>query len=197
MIHAHRRSLTSRTVRAVGALVAVLALFGATTIVARADSEGGGDATVIYKGHVRYAHPCNGPNSSFTSMDSYDTQVGCQISFNGGKEVMWSDCSRLRNDSGTWTYKPTGQDAQYDPSGFTFTGTYHEHNTIENGIYSGTETFVEKGVGTIHQEYTAQVTQDAGCGVTNTFNWYVKTKGTGKFWFLTGTAGTPPAEGAE
>ncbi len=192
-----RRFLATRSVRVVAIVIAVLAVLGAGTMVAQADNESD-HAHVIYRGPVRYAHPCNGPNSSFTSMDSSDTQVGCQVSSNGGREVMRSDCSRTRNDQGTWTYTPTGQDAQYDPSGFTYNGTFREHNTIRDGIYSGEETFVDRGVGTVHQRYTARVTQDpTTCAVTNTYDWYVQTKGTGQLWFLTGTAGTRPARGAE
>ena len=192
-----RGSAAIRIVRSIAAAATVFALLGATAVVAHAD-EDHNHAKVIYRGAIRYSQHCDGTNSSVTSMDSSDTQVGCQVSSSGGKEVVRSDCSRTRSDQGTWTYTPSGQDAQYDPNGFTYNGTYKLQDTIENGVYSGDETFVDKGVGTVHQEYQARVTQDPNtCQVTSTYDWDVRTKATGQLSFLTGRAGDRPARGAE
>ncbi len=212
-----RRSTWVRLGLFTAAMGAIAAVGLAPTAASARDGEGGdhhgGDSSVIYNGSVRYVNHCpdpyNGPNTSLTSMDSSDSQKGCQASYNGGREVLYSDCSRTRNDHGSWFYKPTaGQDG-----GFVFNGSFHEQNQIEvssfnsatgtyTGTYSGTEDFTDPGKGTVHQEYSATVTGIKDfpnhCTV-NASNWHVVTKGTDELSFLTSSTnnGPPPTDGKE
>lgn len=162
------------------------------SLTALADS----DRHLTYSGPVKYTNNCNGPNSTFTSMDANGTQQACQVSYNGGQQRSYSDCSSTGKDQGTWTYTPSGQDAQYATQ--TYTGTYTFQFSISSsengsGVYSGTETFKDPGVGMVSQRFSVPVTFDAKCNAIPSGNWYVAVKGTGGLSFLTGSTGTAPA----
>ncbi|MBJ7609367.1 MAG: hypothetical protein JF887_08040 [Candidatus Dormibacteraeota bacterium] len=198
------RRFNVRRIALLSAAITVAGVLGATGVVGRASSDGSGaggndgdNSPVIYRGPVHHAVLCqppydSGSNTGQTRMDSgNENQFGCQRSYDGGHEVRRQNCDRTRDEQGTWSYKPT---APAPPTEFDFNGTYKDHNTVQDGTYSGHEYFNDPGVGTVSQEYHATITHNANCTTYTASNWYVVVKATGKLSYLSGTSGTPPTQ---
>jgi hypothetical protein len=101
----------------------------------------------------------------------------------------YRDCSANGQDTGTWTYTPSGSFAQ--PGNPTYTGTYSFQYTITptdpgSGMYQGTEDFVDTSGGKAHQAFSVPVHFGANCLATPSGAWSVHVTGSGDLAFLTG-----------